>query len=237
MQSKPVCVLGAGLMGVGIATHFARYGHDIWLYDTDSSRIAEISAVASGILHELITAEQFAADEKEQVVSRLHGTTSLPEIAACGLLIEAIPERLELKHALYAQLEDLIAPEAVIAVIPAACRRMRWQKSSSILSGCSSPISGTRHILFRWSKLSPAPPPKRNTCVSCNSCCSRCNWKPSCSIAPHQGLSAIDCSLLCFVKRFISLKAASPAQRWWIRSCAPRSDVAMRWLVRWKRQI
>lgn len=64
MQSKPVCVLGAGLMGVGIATHFARYGHDIWLYDTDSSRIAEISAVASGILHELITAEQFAADER-----------------------------------------------------------------------------------------------------------------------------------------------------------------------------
>ena len=50
MQSKPVCVLGAGLMGVGIATHFARYGHDVWLYDTDSSRIAEISAVASGIL-------------------------------------------------------------------------------------------------------------------------------------------------------------------------------------------
>lgn len=115
MQSKPVCVLGAGLMGVGIATHFARYGHDVWLYDTDSSRIAEISAVASGILDELITAEQFAVDEKDQVVSRLHGTTSLPKIAACGLLIEAIPERLELKHALYAQLEDLIAPEAVIA--------------------------------------------------------------------------------------------------------------------------
>ena len=245
MQSKPVCVLGAGLMGVGIATHFARYGHDVWLYDTDSSRIAEISAVASGILDELITAEQFAVDEKDQVVSRLHGTTSLPEIAACGLLIEAIPERLELKHALYAQLEDLIAPEAVIASntsgLPpdqlAQGMRLPERKSSSILSGCSSPISGTRHILFRWSKLSPAPPPKRNTCVSCNSGCSRCNWKPSCSIAPHQGLSAIDCSLLCFVKRFISLKAASPAQRWWIRSCVPRSDVAMRWLVRWKRQI
>lgn len=115
MQSKPICVLGAGLMGVGIATHFARYGHDVWLYDTDSSRIADIGAVASGIVDELIATEQFAADEKTQVVSRLHGTTSLQDIAACGLLIEAIPERLELKHALYAQLEELIAPEAVIA--------------------------------------------------------------------------------------------------------------------------
>ena len=115
MQSKPICILGAGLMGVGIATHFARFGYDVWLYDTDSSRIAEISGVAGGILDELIATDQFAIGEKTTVVSRLHGTTSLQDIAACRLLIEAIPERLELKHALYAQLEELIAPEAVIA--------------------------------------------------------------------------------------------------------------------------
>ncbi|HFS5793313.1 TPA: 3-hydroxyacyl-CoA dehydrogenase family protein [Citrobacter werkmanii] len=115
MKNKQICVLGAGLMGVGIATHFARFGHDIWLYDTDSSRIAEISLIASGIVDELIATEQFALSEKASVMNRLHGTTSLQDIAACGLLIEAIPERLELKHALYAQLEELIAPEAVIA--------------------------------------------------------------------------------------------------------------------------
>lgn len=115
MKNKQICVLGAGLMGVGIATHFARFGHDIWLYDTDSSRNAEISPIASGIVDELIATEQFALSEKASVMNRLHGTTSLQDIAACGLLIEAIPERLELKHALYAQLEELIAPEAVIA--------------------------------------------------------------------------------------------------------------------------
>lgn len=115
MQNNPICILGAGLMGVGIATHFARFGHDVWLYDTDSSRIAEINIIASGIVDELIATEQFALSEKASVVNRLHGTTSLQDIAACGLLIEAIPERLELKHALYAQLEELIAPEAVIA--------------------------------------------------------------------------------------------------------------------------
>ena len=90
MQSKPICVLGAGLMGVGIATHFARYGHDVWLYDTDSSRIAEISGVAGGILDELIATDQFAIGEKTTVMSRLHGTTSLQDIAAGRLLIEAI---------------------------------------------------------------------------------------------------------------------------------------------------
>lgn len=66
MHSKPICVTGAGLMGVGIATHFARYGHDVWLYDTDSSRIAEISGVAGGILDELVATDQFAIGEKRR---------------------------------------------------------------------------------------------------------------------------------------------------------------------------
>lgn len=115
MQTNHISVLGAGLMGVGIATHFARFSHDVWLFDTDNSRINEIAAVANGILDELIATDQFPADDKEQVLSRLHGTTSLQDIAASGLLIEAIPERIELKHALYAQLEALIAPDAIIA--------------------------------------------------------------------------------------------------------------------------
>ncbi|HEB0856619.1 3-hydroxyacyl-CoA dehydrogenase family protein [Citrobacter werkmanii] len=115
MQNNHISVLGAGLMGVGIAIHFARFSHDVWLFDTDNSRINEITAVANGILDELIATDQFPADDKEQVLSRLHGTTSLQDIAASGLLIEAIPERIELKHALYAQLEALIAPDAIIA--------------------------------------------------------------------------------------------------------------------------
>lgn len=90
MQTEQFAVLGAGLMGVGIATHFARFGHDIWLYDTEQSRIAEIHVVAGGILDELISCEQFTAPEKENVLKRLHGTTSLADIADSQLLIEAI---------------------------------------------------------------------------------------------------------------------------------------------------
>lgn len=115
MQTNHISVLGAGLMGVGIATHFARFGHDVWLYDTDSNRIADIATVASGILDELIATDSLAGTDKTTVLSRLHGTRSLEDLAISGLLIEAIPERIELKHALYAQLEALIAPEAIIA--------------------------------------------------------------------------------------------------------------------------
>lgn len=115
MQSSDYAVLGAGLMGVGIATHFIRHGHEVLLYDPDPQRRVEAPAVASGILAELSDVGQFDNDEREAALARLRVTGDLNAVARARLLIEAIPERLELKHALYEQLEGLIADDAVIA--------------------------------------------------------------------------------------------------------------------------
>lgn len=115
MYKPTLAVLGAGLMGIGIACHFARHGHRVRLYDTDPSRLAEVPAVAAAILHELQESGQFDAAHQQAVLARLAGTTSLSDLADSTLLIEAIPERLPLKHALYAQLETLIADDAIIA--------------------------------------------------------------------------------------------------------------------------
>jgi 3-hydroxybutyryl-CoA dehydrogenase len=115
MNAPNIAVLGSGLMGVGIACHFARHGHRVRIYDTDPARIAEIAAVASAILNELQDAGQFDDANRAAALGNLCGTTSLSDVANCTLLIEAIPERLPLKHALYAQLEALIADDAVIA--------------------------------------------------------------------------------------------------------------------------
>ncbi|MTD07717.1 3-hydroxyacyl-CoA dehydrogenase family protein [Serratia sp. YC16] len=115
MQSSDYAVLGAGLMGVGIATHFIRHGHGVLLYDPDPQRLAEAPVVASGILAELSDVGQYDNDERDAALARLRVTGDLNEVARARLLIEAIPERLELKHALYEQLEGLIADDAVIA--------------------------------------------------------------------------------------------------------------------------
>ncbi|EOV5093285.1 3-hydroxyacyl-CoA dehydrogenase family protein [Serratia marcescens] len=115
MQSSDYAVLGAGLMGVGIATHFIRHGHEVLLYELDPQRRAEAPAVASGILAELSDVGQFDRGEREAALARLRVTGDLNAVARARLLIEAIPERLELKHALYEQLEGLIADDAVIA--------------------------------------------------------------------------------------------------------------------------
>lgn len=108
-------VIGAGLMGIGIATHFARFHQDVLIYDTDPARLAEVAGAASAILSELRDAGQFSDADKPATLARLHMTTSLDDLADARLLIEAIPERLELKHALYAELEKRIAPDAIIA--------------------------------------------------------------------------------------------------------------------------
>ncbi|HGY5663647.1 TPA: 3-hydroxyacyl-CoA dehydrogenase family protein, partial [Serratia marcescens] len=115
MQSSDYAVLGAGLMGVGIATHFIRHGHEVLLYDPDPQRRVEAPAVASGILAELSDVGQFDNAGRDAALARLRVTGELNDVARARLLIEAIPERLELKHALYEQLEGLIADDAVIA--------------------------------------------------------------------------------------------------------------------------
>ena len=115
MFTPRLAVLGAGLMGVGIACHFARHGHAVRLYDTDPQRLAEVPAVASAILRELEASGQQDPADRDAVLARLTPTPALNTLADTTLLIEAIPERLALKHALYAELETLIADEAIIA--------------------------------------------------------------------------------------------------------------------------
>lgn len=108
-------VIGAGLMGVGIALCFARAGKPVLLVDTDPQRLAAVPGAAREILDELIDAGQFAAERMDETLALLAVTPRLADAGACERVIEAIPERLSLKHALYAELEALLAPDAVIA--------------------------------------------------------------------------------------------------------------------------
>ncbi|STW35885.1 3-hydroxybutyryl-CoA dehydrogenase [Klebsiella pneumoniae] len=91
MFTSRLAVLGAGLMGVGIACHFARHGHAVRLYDTDPQRLAEVPAVASAILCELEACGQQDPADRDAVLARLTPTPTLNALADATLLIEAIP--------------------------------------------------------------------------------------------------------------------------------------------------
>lgn len=114
-HAESVGVAGGGLMGVGIATRFALAGHTVLVVEASTERAAGIPAIAAGILSELLDAGVIDTAQRDDALARLRVGGELAVLAGAALVIEAIPEVLALKHALYAQLEAVVAPDAIIA--------------------------------------------------------------------------------------------------------------------------
>jgi 3-hydroxybutyryl-CoA dehydrogenase len=112
LDSARILVVGAGLMGAGIAQVAAQAGHDVALYDTrDGAAEAAKSKLAT-------TLEGLAAKGKltpEAVAATLARITPVAALQPADVIIEAIVENLDIKRALFAQLEALLPDDAVIA--------------------------------------------------------------------------------------------------------------------------
>jgi 3-hydroxybutyryl-CoA dehydrogenase len=108
-------VVGGGLMGVGIATKFALAGHITLVVEADAVRAAGIPALAADILSQLVDAGLIDAPRRDAALARLRVRGEADELAGAAMAIEAIPEVLAAKHALYAKLEAIMAPGAIIA--------------------------------------------------------------------------------------------------------------------------
>jgi 3-hydroxybutyryl-CoA dehydrogenase len=108
-------VVGGGLMGVGIATQFALAGHPTLVVEADPGRAASIPGLAADILSQLEEAGRIDAPLRDAALARLRVTGQLDELADAAMIIEAIPEILAAKHTLYAQLEAVVALDAIIA--------------------------------------------------------------------------------------------------------------------------
>jgi 3-hydroxybutyryl-CoA dehydrogenase len=114
-SGNPVGVVGGGLMGVGIATKFALAGHATLVVETNLARAAGIHTVAVDILSQLLDAGVIDTARRDAALGRLRVTGQLAELAGAALAIEAIPEVIDAKRALYAQLEAVMVPDAIIA--------------------------------------------------------------------------------------------------------------------------
>jgi 3-hydroxybutyryl-CoA dehydrogenase len=110
-----VGVVGLGTMGAGIAQICLEAG-----VETVGREVsAELGERARDRIAHFLTRKvekgQMAADEREAAVGRLQLTTELSDLAGSDLVIEAIVEELEPKRELFAALEDVVGPEAVLA--------------------------------------------------------------------------------------------------------------------------
>lgn len=103
---ETIAVIGAGTMGHGIAQVAAASGFRVLLSDVDSDSLARGLATIEGNLARGIQRGKLTEEDRDRALQQIHGTTNLAECAAGDLIIEATPEKLDLKREVLRQLEN-----------------------------------------------------------------------------------------------------------------------------------
>lgn len=115
LNGAPVLVVGAGIMGVGIAQVAAQAGHSVMLHDMREGAALEAKTKLAASLQALVAKGKLTADAVTQTLSRIVPIGKLEEAAKAGLVVEAIVEKLEAKRSLFKQLEALVSADCVLA--------------------------------------------------------------------------------------------------------------------------
>ena len=115
-SSGRVAILGAGTMGHGIAQVAAQSGFRTALYDVEASLAESGLARIRRNLEKGVEAGKVAADDAKAALGRLRPTADLKDaVADADLVIEAAPERMELKTSLFRQVSAFARPSAILA--------------------------------------------------------------------------------------------------------------------------
>jgi 3-hydroxybutyryl-CoA dehydrogenase len=115
MQIKKVGVLGAGLMGAGIAQVAAGSGHDVTVIEISDELLQKGLGGIQKSLAKIAEKGMITAAQKDETLARLKGSINLEELADADIIIEAIIENLAVKRETYAQLDQLCKPETIFA--------------------------------------------------------------------------------------------------------------------------
>jgi 3-hydroxybutyryl-CoA dehydrogenase len=112
---RTVAVLGAGTMGNGIAHVFARRGYTVILRDVEQRFLDRALATISKNLDREIKKDVILPADKPGILARIRPVTDMAAIAAADFVVEAVPERLELKREVLAAADRVLRPDAILA--------------------------------------------------------------------------------------------------------------------------
>ena len=113
---QKIAVVGAGTMGHGIAQVAAMAGYDTWLFDLDGDTLERGLSKVAANLDKGVARGKVPEALRDESLSRLTGTLELAQAADdADMVIEAIPEKLEWKQKLFADLEELTPERAIFA--------------------------------------------------------------------------------------------------------------------------
>jgi len=110
-----VGIVGSGIMGAGLAEVAARAGHDVVVRSrTIDGAEGVLRTIADGLDRQIVK-ERLTADQRDEIVGRIRVTDHLGRLANCDLVIESVVENLEIKKALFAELEQVVKPGGMLA--------------------------------------------------------------------------------------------------------------------------
>jgi 3-hydroxyacyl-CoA dehydrogenase/enoyl-CoA hydratase/3-hydroxybutyryl-CoA epimerase len=114
-SAKKVAVLGAGMMGAGIAYECARSGMEVVLKDVSLDVAGRGKVHSAALLDKQLAEGRISSAERDDVLDRITTTTDPADVAGCGLVIEAVFESAELKRRVFAEIEELVESDGLLA--------------------------------------------------------------------------------------------------------------------------
>ncbi|WP_163511998.1 3-hydroxyacyl-CoA dehydrogenase NAD-binding domain-containing protein [Fodinicola acaciae] len=113
-SAKKVLILGAGMMGAGIAYSAARSGIEVVLKDVSLEAAQKGKAYSEKILGKQVSRGKLTQDKADEVLARITPTDQAADGAGADLVIEAVFESAELKKKVFGEIEDVVAPDALL---------------------------------------------------------------------------------------------------------------------------
>ena len=110
-----VGVIGAGTMGAGIAQVALQNGHRVVLLDVNSETLNKAKESHINVFNRLIQKGSYSEVEVSNMLEKIIYSSNYSDLSSVGLVIEAVVERLDVKHQVFAQVEQLVSDECILA--------------------------------------------------------------------------------------------------------------------------
>ncbi|MEM7033392.1 MAG: 3-hydroxyacyl-CoA dehydrogenase family protein [Chloroflexota bacterium] len=128
---KQISIVGAGTMGAQIALQCAVHGYPVQLFSRSDETLNQARQLHTKEMDKRISREQLTHNEKNDILTRLHLTTNLQTcVHNADLVIENVPEKLEIKRTVFGQLDQLCPPHTVLATDSSSLRIARIEDAT-----------------------------------------------------------------------------------------------------------
>ncbi|MYT77842.1 3-hydroxyacyl-CoA dehydrogenase / enoyl-CoA hydratase / 3-hydroxybutyryl-CoA epimerase [Streptomyces sp. MnatMP-M77] len=131
---RKVAVLGAGMMGAGIAYSCARAGIDVVLKDVSAEAAAKGKAYSEKLLAKALSRGRTTEAKRDELLARITPTGDAADLAGCDAVIEAVFEDTALKHKVFQEIQDVIEPDALL------CSNTSTLPITVLAEGVSRPV-------------------------------------------------------------------------------------------------